>query len=197
MFLYDIDLKMNLRYVLSGTDQLRQHLLQAIDRLDDDFQRQQRQQNRTSVSVATTLAQDRLDHYYQRQHRQQNSNSISASTTLAQGLSSQPAGVPLTSQTVGRSATMPPPFQISLPLYSQSSFQLPSTSFTPISSSASLESQISSLLTDPHRQTFLWNPRSTLGKRGPMAYKVEVRKRSCRRGLTPLFAWQIYLKMKF
>lgn len=148
---------MNLRQqVLSGTDQLRQQLLQAVDRLDDDFQ--QRQHRGTNV-------------------QQPNRDSVNPPTTSP----SQRDFAPLPSQTVTRPAAMPQlSFQNLSPQYSQSSMQQPqqlSSSTTPISSSANLESllqhQTTSLFcTDPRRRTFLWNPRSSLGmKRGQTGYK--------------------------
>lgn len=149
---------MNIRQqVLSGTDQLRQQLLQAVDRLDNDFQ--QRRGRGTNVHPQTP-------------------NTVNPSTTLS---SQQPAFTPLTSQTLARSPTMPPlPFQNPSPQFSHSSVQQPqqpSGSSTPIPSSGTLESvlqrQTTSLFcTDPRRRTFLWNPRSCLGsKRGQGAYK--------------------------
>ena len=148
---------MNLRQqVLSGTDQLRQQLLQAVDRLDDDFQQLQHR----GMNV-----------------QQPNRDSVNPSTTSP----SQHDFAPMPSQTVTRPAAMPQlSFQNLSPQYSQSSMQQPqqlSSSTTPISSSADLESllqhQTTSLFcTDPRRRTFLWNPRSSLGmKRGQTGYK--------------------------
>lgn len=139
---------MNIRQqVLSGTDQLRQQLLQAVDSLDNDFH--QRQGRGTNVQPQTPHV---------------SSQQPAFTPVTSPSLATSPTMPTLPSQNPS-------------PQFSHSSMQQPSVPSTPTSSSGSLESvlqhQSTSLFcTDPRRRTFLWNPRSCLGaKRGQGAYR--------------------------
>ena len=197
---------MNLRQVLSGTDQLRQQLLQAVDRLDNDFQQtpgtnasvnhQQRPPSATSTTTSTqpvfvpattqfvsrTVAvQPAIIRSTMPPYSQSPTQQLSASATQ-QSASSYPRSL-LPSTTLQSASSYPrslPPYPQSNTQQPASSYprsllpsatQRPSCSYTPMSQSSTpvnldslLQQQTSSLFcTDPRRQTFLWNPRSSIG----------------------------------
>lgn len=153
---------MNLRQqVLSGTDQLRQQLLQAVDRLDNDFQTSPATNDQQHPPTTTTTV-------FVPATTQSVSRTVARSTV-------QPAVMRSTMPPYSQSPTLQPSASAAQQPASSyprsllpSATQQPSCSYTPMSQSSNLESllqqQTSSLFcTDPRRRTFLWNPRSSIG----------------------------------
>ena len=140
------------RQVLSGTDQLRQQLIQAVDRLDQDFQPRPQppniQQGR-SVSVPASISQDFQPRPQPPNIQQSRSVSVPASIS---GQLSLPAAA-------------------TTPIYSPSSVPIQPT-YSPLSLSSpptiesTLRRQSTSLFchgTNPRARTFAWNPRTSIG----------------------------------